>query len=427
MSKVLIWNRVYPGSELDIFTPTNYETLYSHVQEKWGGRPQNWGNRLWFQGIYSAINNGENTYDFLGDVIDPEQINAEYDFIILSLANIFNPEYAYGLRRYAELFSKIRIPVYVIACGVQADNYADLPDIASAIKDDAQKFIQSVYRTGGEFALRGHFTKKFFDLLGFHSAVVTGCPSLFQLGPDFRVPEEKVSESQLFPVFNGSLKPLSQLLQTYSKSTFIDQCNFFDLLYNPDSLHGIGYRRELRFINNYGYTAARLLAEGRLIMIADMNDWFQYLRNNGFNYALGSRIHGTIMALLSGIPATILTIDSRTKEMAEFFEIPSHESICNHTYTHDEFLSLYEQMDYRSFNRNFRSKYDAFEEFLSSHGIVSHINTENPFFGKVGATHYLDAAESRRNEFLLFSEKLHHDRHVLSALDIIRKIKNKFV
>ena len=41
-----------------------------------------------------------------------------------------------------------------------------------------------------------------------------------------------------------------------------------------------------------------------------------------FNFACGSRIHGNIMPILMGIPAAICPIDSRTREMAEFFDIP---------------------------------------------------------------------------------------------------------
>lgn len=423
MSHVLIWSRVHAGSELDIFHPTDYTNIFQHVAEKWNGRPQNWGNRLWFQGIYSALNTGENTYDFLPDEIDFEKINSEYDFIILSMANIFNPVYAAGMRNYAELFSKIRIPVYVIACGVQADSYDALPDMVDAIGADASNFIRSVYNTGGEFALRGYFTKEFFDRLGFSSAVVTGCPSLFQLGPDFRVPEEKVPVSQLFPVFNGFPESMSQLLKAYPSSSFIDQCDFFSLLYDPDFLKQSGYRFELAFVNNFGAEVARLIAQGRLMMIADINDWSQYLKNGCFNYSFGSRIHGTIMALLSGVPATIITIDSRTREMAEFFDIPRFTSTTDHHFTEGEFLSMYEQMDYSAFNRNFRSRFDAYERFLTNHHIVSHVNQENHFFDAPGGTDYLLAGAQRQKDFEAFSRKLEQDRYALMFLSKLRAIK----
>lgn len=425
MARVLIWNRIHQGSELDIFTPTNYENLYHHVNTAWNGRPQNWGNRIWFQGIYSALDTGENQYDFWDGIVDAEKINSVYDFIILSMANIFNPEYAEGMRNYAEMFAKIRIPIYVIACGVQANSYDDLPRIIDAIGADASLFIKSVYKTGGEFALRGYFTKEFFDHLGFSSAVVTGCPSLFQLGPEFQVPMDKVEHSQIKPVFNGFPTSVSQLLKAYPESVFIDQCDYFQLIYNPDFLKHVDYQFELMFENNYGVTSAQLMAEGRLQMIADMNDWWQYLRHGNFNYSFGSRIHGTIMALLSGMPATILTIDSRTREMAEFFDLPMCPHNTNDVISHEKFLELYDQADYTAFNHSFHQKFDAYERFLSEHGIVSFVNCNNRFFGSSGSTKYLDAIENRKDAFREFSKKLDRDRYVLKVLNEIRKIKNQ--
>ena len=423
MSRVLIWNRVRPQSELDIFHPTDYNTLFHRVKNEWNGRAQNYGNRLWFQGIYSAIDTGENTYDFLPDVIDPEKINSEYDFIILSMANIFNPDYAGGMRHYTEVFAKIRIPVYVIACGVQADSYDALPKLLEILKEDASAFIRSVYNTGGEFALRGYFTKEFFDKLGFHSAVVTGCPSLFQRGPDFQVCTAEVPNEQLLPVFNGFPDSMAELLRAYPNSVFMDQCDYFPLLYDPDFLQKTGYRFELMFVNNFGSTAANLMADGRLMMIADMNDWSRYLRNSGFNYSFGSRIHGTIMALLSGIPATIVTIDSRTREMAEFFDIPRHAASPKHKFSGEEFLALHERMDYSDFNRKFKSRFDAYERFLADHHIVSHVNPNNGFFDAPGGTDYMNVVLSRKTDFAVFSEKLDRDRSVLALLSQLRRIK----
>lgn len=256
MSRVLIWNRIRPGSELDIFHTTDYAGLYDHVMTKWNGGCQNWGNRLWFQGIYSALDTGENTYDFLPDTIDFEKINSEYDFIILSMANIFHSEYVSGMRAYAELFQNIRIPVYVIACGVQADSYDALQDVVSTLREDAGRFIRSVYQTGGEFALRGYFTKEFFDCLGFHSAVVTGCPSLYQLGPDFRVAKEQVKFSELRPVFNGRIRNFSGLMDAFPESVFMDQDELVEPLFHPECLKDPTFRFQMNFLSGYGEKTA---------------------------------------------------------------------------------------------------------------------------------------------------------------------------
>lgn len=110
-------------------------------------------------------------------------------------------------------------------------------------------------------------------------------------------------------------------MEQYKGSIFIDQDAFWQELYavrrgNPD------FRKELAFYCNSDSYYAKLLGEDRIRLIPDMYNWSKFLQKSGFDYSFGSRIHGTIMAILSGIPATIVAIDSRTQEMAEFFDIP---------------------------------------------------------------------------------------------------------
>lgn len=380
MSQVLIWKKVFPGSDYDIFNRTDYHSLYKRVKDQWGGICQNWGNRLWLQGIFSELDTGENDYHFLTGQETVDEINRYFDFIILPMANIFYSGYVEAMQNLTEIFEQITIPIYVIACGVQADNYDCLESVISEIGAVSSKFIHAIYNTGGEFALRGFFTKEFFSKLGFHDAVVTGCPSLYQLGSDFRVSTSKQAFSDLKPVFNGRVAPLTQVLKAYPNSIFIDQCDYYQCLYQPDYLAQTDLRFMANFVERFDRYSAQLLSEKRIAMIADMNEWSFFLKTNGFNYSFGSRIHGTIMAILSGIPSTILCGDSRTREMAEFFDIPNYVTHFSHIFSVDELLKLYDQADYTRFNQTFSDKFQYFEKFLSDRGIVSHVNTENRFF-----------------------------------------------
>lgn len=420
MSRVLIWKRVFPGSEYDIFNSSDYDHLWEHVQSEWGGIRQNWGNKLWFQGIYSAIDTGENEYGFIGRTINEEQINSEYDLIVLPMANIFYKNFLGMMQELTHHLEKIRIPVFVIVCGVQADSYDDMDDLIMAIGEDSKRFIRAVYNTGGEFALRGYFTKEFFDRLGFHSAVVTGCPSIYQLGPDFTMQYTKVEESRLSPVFNGHGLPFSELMNTFLSSVFIDQDEFFEPLFNPEYLSQPDLKFKLNFINQFGIESAKFLADGRICTFADMNDWWNYLQSKKFNYSFGSRIHGTIMAILSGVPATIVAHDSRTREMAEFFEIPMLIDSPAH-FTKHVLLGSYEKMDYSAFNANFAQRFKTYEQFLVTHGIVSHVNTENKFFTRKEGAFFESAHVANKIHFNTFYSELSSQRIVLSAVNTLCK------
>ena len=60
--------------------------------------------------------------------------------------------------------------------------------------------------------------------------------------------------------------------------------------------------------------------EDRTRFYVDPWPWIDDLRD--FDFSFGTRIHGTIAALLAGTPAVVLAHDSRTLELARYFDIP---------------------------------------------------------------------------------------------------------
>lgn len=415
MNRVLIWKKITPGSEYDIFRGMNCR------QEYVWRTTFNVGNRLWFQGVMSAIDTDENQYEFLSDEMTAETINSEFDFIILPMANIFNSKFCHYLETLT--FSKINIPVYVIACGAQAESYDELDSLINEIGELSKRFISAVYNTGGEFALRGFFTKEFFDRLGFSSAVVTGCPSMYQLGKTFIATGCRKNVEPVMPVFNGNILALKKLMEYYPDSLFMDQDTFWKELYfkHQDKPE---FRNELSFYCNYGLYSAQLLGENRIRLIPDMYNWSNFLKKSGFDYSFGTRIHGNIMAILSGIPATVAAIDTRTMEMADFFNIPHVKYIPGHSYTPEELAFLYSEADYTKFNETYPEKYQAYEDFLTQHGIVTRMNQHNPFFSVDKA--YIappDALNVQYYKEMLY--KLKKNKFLLFCASTVVNIKNK--
>lgn len=374
MKRILIYKKVIENGEYDILKEIDYSEIANTVKTKYAGISPNWANRLWLQGIYSEISSSDNRCEFLKDSMTPDEINSSYDLIILPMANIFWTGHIQDLERLAGIFEKISIPTFVIACGVQADSYDDLPQVLEALKKPAQRFICAIYKTGGEFALRGEFTKEFFDCLGFHSAVVTGCPSLFQFGRNLKIEKEIVDRQKFRPVFNGRISGIAPFLNEFKSSIYFDQCDYFPLVYCPECWGSGSYSEVKKLVHRYGYDAVALAAESRLKLYPEMQRWYACLKNGEYHFSFGSRIHGSIMSILSGIPAVIWTCDSRTREMAEFFGIPRTDKIPADVY------DLYQSTDYVRFNRNFPDRFDAFEKFLRDCGIVDSINQDNLFF-----------------------------------------------
>lgn len=378
MKKILIHINIDDCGEYDIFHPTQYDVLYNNVCVKRNGDCPNFGNRLWFQGIISEIQSEENEINYHDASMTKEYINENYDLIIAPMANIFSINYSYLLETLTEKFTDIKIPVYVIACGIQAQNYSDLKTLCKTLREPATKFIHTIYKTGGEFALRGYFTKEFFDTLGFSSAVVTGCPSLYQMGRNIKILKEK-RKIKLKPVINGNLVDYKNILDKYENAEFFAQHEFYHELYNKKiAEQGCSYLVLKEMVKKYGLEELKWLCKNKIRLIPDMNTWRTYLIQQKFNFSLGKRIHGTIMPILAGIPSVLDICDSRTREMAEFFNIPF---LLPGEYNKFHSLEdIYEWMDYSKFNKSFKEKYNAFESFLAKCGIVKNINENNIFF-----------------------------------------------
>lgn len=376
MKRILVHIPMVPYGEYDIFSEPNNTELLKAVRERYSGTCPNMGNRLWFQGIISEISTPENELVYFSPDMTKEYINSQFDMIIAPMANVFSMAYQSLLESLAERFCGIKIPVYVIACGVQAGSYTHLDELSRVLKPAASAFISSVYNTGGEFALRGYFTKEFFERLGFSSAVVTGCPSMYQLGRDLHISEKKQDRSQFRTVLNGNPADYKDLLENDKHAEFFDQNIYFHELWDQEYVDARDCLK--RMIKKYGYDTTAWLLEDRIKLIPHMNTWRQYLIHGNFAMSYGSRIHGSIMPILAGIPAVLECRDARTREMADFFQIPRVEPGAYRKA--GSLYELYENIDYGKFNSGFSARYDAFEAFLKQCGIVERINEKNLFF-----------------------------------------------
>lgn len=139
-------------------------------------------------------------------------------------------------------------------------------------------------------------------------------------------------------------------------------------------------------------------------MIADTNDWYHYIRNHHFNFCLGTKLHGSIMSILAGVPTMMITVDTCTAEVAEYMNIPSFTDTGRKVSAQD-FYRLYEELDYSVFNSEFEMKYRVFEKFLIDHKIVKCMNNDNRFFRKSGSESF-DQYLPNQQRFISYTKRL---------------------
>lgn len=366
MKKILLFTDL---NKLDrrVLEPCNYKMLWNDYCQQQGG---NTGNKLFTLAVEKLLLRDDVTYQHYDRTMTKDYINHNFDIILIPMANILNPHPTVKreMEELAQFFNDIKVRTYIIGIGAQVATYDDLDKLCIEIREPATRFLSAIYNTGGECALRGEFTNEVFKTLGFNSAVVTGCPSIYQLGRNIEIKKKKIEEKDFKASLNGDVLYLQEAnILRYLRARnvfFVDQNEFIDILYDPEYNFTIE-----QVIKKYTYDALKALTEKRVKLYYDIPTWIKFFKQQNIDFSFGSRIHGNIIALLSGTPAMVFCRDTRTREMAEFFKIPHVEKVDKHTSLYDLFC----QADYEEFNSNFSTHYDAYERFYVDNDILPSI------------------------------------------------------
>jgi hypothetical protein len=111
-------------------------------------------------------------------------------------------------------------------------------------------------------------------------------------------------------------------------------------------------------------TVLKRLYESKLYYFSRPSDYDFYAPQ--FDAALGYRVHAVLPAVAVGVPGILFNYDTRSKELAETFDLP--------IYTPSEFekMTLAEAFDpvrFRKFEDRFAERYDRMKQFLETNGM----------------------------------------------------------
>lgn len=405
------------------FEPFDFSIDYIKAMVAGGG---NSGNNVFQYSLQKLLKGGGNEVtvdtDFLRDVTHHknyfDEINSNYDCLVFSPANTL-AEYAvsYELLRWGNKISHVKIPVYALGLGAQSDGRNSM-GFVDKIKTQAATFIKNILETGGALGLRGNFSGEVVEKLGFteQDYTIIGCPSLFCNGPDLQVYKKQISAEEFIPAFNGfklfNTHSFHEYFSKYPKSIFVCQEEFYRLLYKPHELtwKETQYLKDNRFLNLY--------LQDRVQLYCDFPLWTNDFKAREINFSFGCRVHGNIVPLLAGIPAYIDAFDSRTRELAEYFDIPHFDF----GYDFPDPFDLYEKADFTGFNKNFRGKYEIFENLMLKFGIKLKITEINHGNFKP----YVISPESKAKiQERAFCE--HTNQKVIDTLNQLTEIQNQEV
>jgi hypothetical protein len=369
--------RVLIRSGKDPFTPVSAEaTLTQNVFHT------NVGNYLYTNAVHRAlsttgtevVSNGTLSELRAAEPGDAERINEQFDRFVVPLANAFRPTYQPHLAYLTSLIEQLTVPVTVIGVGAQAGIGLDVSSLAP-IADTVRAFVKAVLDRSASIGVRGEFTKSYLVDLGFpgESIDIIGCPSLFTYGDSLRVHK---AETEI-----GTGSRLAMNL-----SPDVPDTGEFSLRYSdayPHLVYVVQDREDLNLLL-YGtpfpgqldpttptHIGHPLYQQDRMRMFLDGWTWIDYLTSHDFVF--GTRFHGNVAALLAGVPAMLLTHDSRTAELAEYHGIP-HRPMAEVVAEKTDVPELYEAVDLTAFNTLMPQRFASYTAFLDRNE-VPHIYT----------------------------------------------------
>ena len=298
---------------------------------------------------------------------DAERINAEHDVYVIPFANAFRRQFKDKLERWTALIERLRIPVVILGVGAQSDLDYRLEPLAE-MDDSVRAFVRAVLDHGPSIGVRGEFTARYVEHLGFRDVEVIGCPSVFLNGPSVHV-EKRTSQlgGDARIAFNtapsqAEAGPLLDALHArFPNLSYVaqDQASLELLILGR-------IRKAPRPPAGFPADARHpMVRDHRLKVFAEPWPWMDFLRGQDFTF--GSRAHGNLISVAAGTPCYVLAHDSRTLELARYFDIP-HRSLRDVTPTLDP-ATLYEEADYGPLNRGHAARWATFEGYLRRHGL----------------------------------------------------------
>ncbi|MFI7521369.1 polysaccharide pyruvyl transferase family protein [Micromonospora globbae] len=346
----------------DVYSPE--ETF----ERNWIG--ENSGNLVFSHAAHKLLRTSTaeiTSTEFRVDLRDADRINEQYDVYVIPLANAFRRSYAHRVATMARLIERLKIPVVVLGVGVQTNIHGDR-EYLRPIDDVVKRFVKAVLDRSHTIGVRGEITADYLRTLGFSAVDVIGCPSMFLHGDSLRVEKRKAAlepDDRVAMTISPYVKSMASVVATHHRK-------YPNLRYLPQDHKTLGTLLYGDAPADRGktspipiYSSHPLFVEDKVRMFVDPWTWMDYL--SGFDFNFGTRIHGTITALLAGTPGYLFAHDSRTLELARYFDIPHR--VMPDVPADVDAADLYEEADYTALNNGHKARFETMLAFLAKHDL----------------------------------------------------------
>lgn len=300
-----------------------------HLLRRTGG---NTGNSAFVRGLHDSIGGPSELFRWDAPA---EIIRERCQVIVLACANQLGPHSDLG--DFANHLEKIDLPIVAFGLGAQSASFDDEIALTKGTRRWVEVLAAHSPTSKPNIGVRGHFSHRQMEKLGLGAkASVTGCPSNF-INTDALLHEKldgryKIESMSRIAAAAGLLYwPSLQKIEE-SLADIVDATQGLYITQHEINMIRIA-RGEFAAIDDDTLKQLNMYIRPKLstaefvlwcrrhaACFIDAASWMESLRN--FDFVVGPRFHGVMLAMQAGTPGGVIAHDSRTLEMCETMCIP---------------------------------------------------------------------------------------------------------
>lgn len=325
---------------------------YIDTDQKFSKLGSNTGNMLFWQSIKTLLDPDimSRWYIEHSDELDLRRYKA---FITTDLVWIRQQQDFSYMNKMLDAVDDL--PLIPISIGLQSDDFLSDFSLHSGTVKVLERISERCV-----MGVRGEYTAEILTKYGIKNFKIIGCPSMYMNAPGLltvnNAPKaiEKVSIN--FETFYRKLTPQKTAFLEYAARNgygFVEQTQAV-----LEEQH-ISNKEKLETIQKW--------IKEKSACFFSIDEWRNYLKN--YDFSMGMRFHGNVLAMWENVPALFVTCDSRTKELCRHFSLPSID-----VKDFDESRAIdyyYEKADYDGFHKNYKLRLKEMEDFLIKNNLLN--------------------------------------------------------
>ena len=355
----------------------------------------NSGNLMFAYGVMNVMQTEstelEFTYKWSFSDKEIEEINAKFDAFIIPMADAFRVRWQKQLSALTDAIEKMKIPVIIIGIAVRADYE---PDFSNGFEFDncAKRFVNAVRKKGTVIGVRGEITGDYLKHLGFKEEIdftPIGCPSLYTYGSATKTRSISGKVNTICVNTNGYYnfgninEFLINTIDAFPEISLVQQqqAEYRDLYLKkswlPLLINNKINKLDKTIIN--GNRLEVLFKKNKVRYFFDVISWINFMRD--FDLFVGNRFHGTVAAVLAGVPHVMVPFNARTRELTEYHQLTclKPDEIKEGT----SVLDYIDRLDFQSFDKHQEENLMHYIRFLEENGLDNIFRKQKAFrFGE---------------------------------------------